>query len=136
MFAHLPLPVAAGVTDFADDVADLVAASGEGGDKGGSLAALYGKKQLSQRYGADLATQQSKVCAAQLIPLHVISADIVGTCTLAVASSAPTSMSMLHLCCRLLRMCLGDADVLPHKPLHESSRVCLFKLVFVARSLH
>ncbi|WIA21610.1 hypothetical protein OEZ85_000794 [Tetradesmus obliquus] len=52
---------AAGLTDFADDVADLVAASGEGGDKGGSLAALYGKKQLSQRYGADLATQQSKM---------------------------------------------------------------------------
>jgi hypothetical protein len=52
---------AAGLTDFADDVADLVAASGEGDKAGGSLAALYGKHRLSQKYGADLAMQQSKV---------------------------------------------------------------------------
>lgn len=50
----------AGLTDFADDVADLVAAT-SGDRPGGSLAALYGKKQLSQQYGADLATQQNKV---------------------------------------------------------------------------
>jgi hypothetical protein len=53
---------AAGLTDFADDVADLVAAAGEGEKAGGSLSALYGKQRLSQKYGADLAMQQqSKV---------------------------------------------------------------------------
>jgi hypothetical protein len=55
---------AAGLTDFADDVADLVAAAGEGDKAGGSLSALYGKQRLSQKYGADLAMQQqSKVGA-------------------------------------------------------------------------
>jgi hypothetical protein len=49
----------AGLTDFADDVADLVASStaAEGG-QGSGLSDLFGKHKLSQRYGADLATQQ------------------------------------------------------------------------------
>jgi len=49
----------AGLTDFADDVADLVASStaAEGGKSGG-LNELFGKHKLSQRYGADLAMQQ------------------------------------------------------------------------------
>lgn len=49
----------AGLTDFADDVADLVASStaAEGG-RGSGLSDLFGKHKLSQRYGADLASQQ------------------------------------------------------------------------------
>lgn len=49
----------AGLTDFADDVADLVASSAaaEGG-KGTGLSELFGKHKLSQRYGADLTAQQ------------------------------------------------------------------------------
>lgn len=62
----------AGLTDFADDVADLVASStaAEWG-KGSGLSDLFGKHKLSQRYGADLATQQQAqvglmVCASVL----------------------------------------------------------------------
>jgi hypothetical protein len=52
----------AGLTDFADDVADLVAAAdGKGGSS--SLAAAFGKQRLSQQYGADLASQQARVSA-------------------------------------------------------------------------
>lgn len=49
----------AGLTDFADDVADLVATSTalEGGKSTG-LSDLFGKHRLSQQYGADLAMQQ------------------------------------------------------------------------------
>jgi hypothetical protein len=49
----------AGLTDFADDVADLVASSAaaEGG-KANGLSELFGKHKLSQRYGADLTMQQ------------------------------------------------------------------------------
>lgn len=49
----------AGLTDFADEVADIVAANtAEGAGKGNSIADLYGKHRLSQQYGADVASQQ------------------------------------------------------------------------------
>lgn len=49
----------AGLTDFADDVADLVASStaAEGGRASG-LNDLFGKHKLSQKYGADLGLEQ------------------------------------------------------------------------------
>jgi hypothetical protein len=56
----------AGLTDFVDDVADLVASStaAEGGRSGG-LSELFGKHKLSQRYGADLAMQQQSQVRAR-----------------------------------------------------------------------
>eukprot|EP00775_Hariotina_reticulata_P005267 gene5267-5502_t len=50
----------AGLTDFADDVADLVAAADGKGSSSG-LAAAFGKQRLSQQYGADLASQQARM---------------------------------------------------------------------------
>eukprot|EP00879_Flechtneria_rotunda_P011823 GHRR01012350.1.p1 GENE.GHRR01012350.1~~GHRR01012350.1.p1 ORF type:complete len:590 (+),score=268.47 GHRR01012350.1:166-1935(+) len=49
----------AGLADFADDVADIVAASSaaDGAAGGSSMAQLYGKHRMSQRFGADLALQ-------------------------------------------------------------------------------
>lgn len=58
----------AGLTDFVDDVADIVAANTSApGGKGSSLVELYGKHRLSQQYGADLATQQAKVSCPDVL---------------------------------------------------------------------
>ncbi|KAF8059680.1 hypothetical protein HT031_005088 [Scenedesmus sp. PABB004] len=63
---------AAGLTDFADDVADLVAASGGGG---GGLGALLGKQRAGQQFGADLASLDKGLRSgdADLIPRKPIS---------------------------------------------------------------
>ena len=59
-----------GLDDFADDVADLVAASGgtrgSGAAGGTPLELAYGKTRLSQLFGADLAAQQAAVRALPL----------------------------------------------------------------------
>lgn len=69
----------AGLTDFADDVADIVAANAAaGGGKGSSLSELYRKHRLSQQYGADLATQQTKVrccCNSQQVEMQQLLYD-------------------------------------------------------------
>lgn len=97
----------AGLVDFADDVADLVASSAaaEGGKSTG-LQELFGKHKLSQQYGADLAVQQQMQVR---LGLHVLLEHPVAQLVhLRSGDKPPMDMRCCEVCCAVVIMpCLN-----------------------------